>query len=164
MRERTPRGNLGWQIGSVRIVCALVFCAAAKVVVRNEADFSNWIDVQTRGVQVMRQGVGTLVTAVRDPRDKVKSAIVVSAYPGTLAASVELTQGYLAASPFLFRSDTSPKPSEIIVTSAAIEPDGNARAVAMAMGEQCTVKLMPARKKDFVGAGWTIGDVHCAPR
>lgn len=59
MRERPPRGNLGWQIGSVLIVCALVFCAAAKVVVRNEADFSNWIDVQTRGVQVMRQGVGT---------------------------------------------------------------------------------------------------------
>lgn len=164
MRERPPRGNLGWQIGSILIVCALVFCAAAKVVVRNETDFSNWIDVQTRGVQVMRQGVGTLVTAVRDPRDKVKSAIMVSAYPGTLAAAVELTQGYLAASPFLFRSDTSPKPSEIIVTSAAIEPDGNVLAVATAMGEHCKVKLLLARKKDFVGAGWTIGDVHCSSR
>jgi hypothetical protein len=164
MRERPPRGNLGWQIGSILIVCALVFCAAAKVVVRNETDFSNWIDVQTRGVQVMRQGVGTLVTAVRDPRDKVRSAIMVSAYPGTLAAAVELTQGYLAASPFLFRSDTSPKPSEIIVTSAAIEPDGNVLAVATTMGEQCKVKLLPARKKDFVGAGWTIRDVQCVPR
>lgn len=163
MRER-PRGNLGWQIGSILIVCTLVFCAAAKVVVRNEADFSNWIDEQMRGVQVVRQGVGTLVTAVRDPRDKVKSAIMVSAYPGSLAAAVELTQGYLAASPFLFRSDASPKPSEIIVTSAGIEPDGNVLAVATAAGEQCRLKLLPARKKDFVGAGWTIGDAHCAPR
>jgi hypothetical protein len=163
MKER-PRGNLGWQIGSILIVCALVFCAAAKVVVRNEVDFSHWIDVQTRGAQVMRQGVGTLVTAVRDPQGKVKSAIMVSAYPGTLAAAVELTQGYLAASPYLFRSDTSPKPSEIIVTSAGIEPDGNVLAVATAAGEQCRLKLLAARKKDFVGAGWTIGDAHCAPR
>lgn len=162
MRERA-RGNLGWQIGSILIVCVLVFCAVAKVAVKNEAGFSQWIDEQTRGVQVMRQGVGTLVTAARDPQGKVKSAIVVSAYPGTLAAAIELTQGYLAASPFLFRSDTSPVPSEIVVMSAVIEPDGNAQAVATAVGEQCRVKLLPARTKDFVGAGWTIGDVHCSP-
>ncbi|CAB3754617.1 hypothetical protein [Paraburkholderia humisilvae] len=163
MSEQRPRGNLGWQIVSILIVCVLVFCAAAKVVVRNEGAFSRWIDEQTRGVQVMRQGVGTLVTAARDPQGKVKSAIVVNAYPGTLAAAVELTQGYLAASPFLFRSDTSPMPSNIVVTSASIQPEGKVLVIATAAGERCRLELLPARKTDFVGAGWTIEDAHCTP-
>lgn len=163
MLDRSRKG-LGWQIGSTLIVIVCVLFAAAKVVVSDEPGFERWVDEQSRGMQVMRQGVNTLVTAASDPGKKVKSAIVITSAPGTLASAAELTQGYLAASPFLFASDVAPKLDDVVVTSAMLQRDGNAQTVAKAGSERCELVLTVLPKKGVGGAGWGIKDAHCTPQ
>src|ERR1700757_4491284 len=163
MQERACK-VIGWQIGSLLVVCASVFFALAKVVVSNEANFRKWVDEQSRGMQVVRQGINTLVVAAADPDKRVKGAVVITSAPGSLAAAAELTQGYLAASPFLFKTDMAPKPEDIVVISAIIDHSGVANTISKAGSKECSMTLSLAKTKDTGGAGWVIRDAHCSPQ
>lgn len=149
------------QVGSILMVIGIVACAGLKVVAGNEAAFAQWIDDQGRGVQKVRQGIGTLVATADDPDSKVKRVVVETLEPGTLAAATQLTAGYLAASPFLFQASVAPARDQIVVTAASLERNGQATTVAKAGHEQCHLRLQPTKGSDRIGAGWAIQDARC---